>query len=164
MLAGEFCGLIARELESAPPPFLSGWWTFQDRGFTYSRHGILMQVPSGGHLAAQVMSIGAQEPQEVGPAPEPHPAPHLTDRPPTLVQDVEAWLAWRVSADGGGRVRSVRRYSDSDDLGDYRMQHGLEVRFHGGSPDWRVLVVFPFLLRPGEGPHRGNAFRCAASV
>lgn len=163
MGADEFCALLA-ELFDDPHPAVSWWSTFQDAGFRHSRYGILMRTSSGGHLAAQVMAVGALRPDGEGDPPPPLPRPYANPAPPTLVQDVEAWLAWRLVSLRDRRLRRVTRFSESDHLGDYRTQCGLEVLFHGGSEDWRVLVVFPFLLRSGERPERNTFLRAVASV
>lgn len=152
MQAQEFCAFLGETLDKEHCPGIARWRTFAEADFTHARYGIIITTPSQGHLLLQVVAVGAAPGSGHGDPPPRTDRPHV-DVNPTPVENLEAWVDWAVRERGDPRLRSLRRFSQSPDLGDARHPIGLEVTFHG-SADWRVLVLAPFMLPAGHRPER----------
>lgn len=161
MGAAEFCAWLASLLERHPPPPVTWWSTFSQAGFTHSRYGVILRVPSGGHIVAQVCATGEATGLR-GTPPPPQEPPMLNAGSPTLVADIEHWIASQVCLAQDPRILGVRRFSHHEDLGDdHRQPYGVEITCHDRS---RVLVLFPYLLSPGIYPGPRHLFRARAGV
>ncbi|MCX5215686.1 hypothetical protein OG689_41765 [Kitasatospora sp. NBC_00240] len=155
--AGQFESLLKSLLTSEGG--VSAVTTFAEAGYTVSRYGLRLSLPSGAAVYLQIVSASAPDgraPQQ-GTAPPRLRAAALPARGKTSLSAVERHLQAVLSSAGDRRIRLTEPYSARG----ASIAYGLHVRFHNGATVYCYVV---HALAPGTDVPRGRPFRSVRQI
>lgn len=137
--------------------------TFAEVGFDRSRYGMVIRTPSGGWAFVQCASTGGPsgDPVITGPLHTSVPPATVPPGSPTLVGDIEAWIAGAIADADPGEAATIDRYSLTPGLGLHDTSHGIRVVYHSRRT---IYLLFNYLLSADQRVRPSALFAAPASI